>query len=226
MDKLKKYSYLALILVLLIPVAQRLFKLTAEIPLNLETKTDYYPDFHFSTWFKGEYQAQSEEFINKNFGLRGHLVRFLNQMDFDLFSKSNGYQVVVGKDKHLFFNYNIESYLGMNHMNRDSMEQVMQKTAVVIDSLKNRNIEFLFVIVPSNAFYYSDKLPAAYDRITPRENQYTWYSRKATAMKMNFIDFNKWFLEMKDTVSYPLFPKYGTHYTYYSARMVSDSMVR
>ncbi len=226
MNRIKKYAYLIFILLLLVPVAQRFFKVFTIKPLNHEAEVTYYPDFYFQTWLNGDYQLFTEAYINNNFGFRPFLVRLINQFDFSVFSKSNGRDVVVGKDRHLFFSYNIESYLGINHMCRDSMEMIMQRTAQMIDTLKNHNIELLFVIAPSNAFYFSDKLPAAYKKIKPQPNQYEFYRDKALEFDMNFIDFNKWFLDMKDTVQYPLFPKYGTHYTYYSAAMVADSMVK
>jgi len=38
------------------------------------------------------------------------------------------------------------------------------------------------------------------------------------------IDFNRWFVEMKDQVAAPLFPKTGTHWSHYGARLALDSL--
>ncbi|MBL0050784.1 MAG: hypothetical protein IPP29_04270 [Bacteroidetes bacterium] len=43
---------------------------------------------------------------------------------------------------------------------------------------------------------------------------------------INLIDFNKWFVQMKDTSSSKLFPQQGIHWSYYGAYLAADSIIK
>ena len=45
-------------------------------------------------------------------------------------------------------------------------------------------------------------------------------------MGVNCVDFAEWFMQMKDTVSYPLFPQTGTHWSILAAQHSADSLIR
>jgi hypothetical protein len=47
----------------------------------------------------------------------------------------------------------------------------------------------------------------------------------AEEMGIKFIDFNDYFIEMKSSAQYPLFPKYGTHWSVYGMSFVADSLM-
>jgi hypothetical protein len=185
-----------------------------------------YPVFHYKTWSSGEYQELAEKFVNDNFGYRNSLLRITNSIDFLLFKTSNSKEVVIGKDNYLFFDYNIKRYLGIDRQDHKQIDSLFVQTDIMRDKLKARNIELVFVIVPSNAFYFSDKFPVQYDSYKKRENDYDYYLKKLNEYNISYVDFNKWFMDIKDTVSVDLFPKNGTHYTYFSAVWVGDSLVK
>lgn len=225
MDKIKKYCFIFLILVLFVPIMQRFIKLHESEPLLGMNAPSQYPVFHYKDWMSGEYQKTSETFVSGNFGYRNFLVRTLNSIDYSIFNTSNTKNVLIGKDKHLFFNYNIEHYLGIRKQKESDIDSLFLMTDTLIAELETRGIEYLFVIAPSNAYYYSDKFPRQYDRYEKRVNDYDYYLKKLEEHNINYIDFNQWFLDIKDTVNIELFPKNGTHYTYSSAVWVADSML-
>ncbi len=225
MDKIKKYCFLFLLLLLIVPLAQKSFKFFISEPLNGMAAPKTYPVWHYKDWKEGKYQKLADNYIAGNFGFRNFLVRSLNSIDYTLFNSSNTNKLLIGKDKYLFFNYNIESYLGIRTQNRRETDSLFVMTDSLISLLDEKGIEYLFVIAPSNAFYYSDKFPDQYDRYEKNENDYDYYLSKLEEYNINYIDFNKWFIEIKDTVSIELFPQNGTHYTYFSAVWVADSML-
>jgi len=225
MEKLKKYFYIVLILMLFLPIAQRFFKFHISEPLNGLAAFSNYPTFHLKDWHEGKYQKTVELFVNDNFGFRNTLLRWANSFDFCIFKYSNTNELVVGKEGHLFFDYNINSFLGITQQDRKTTDSLFVKTDILNKRLKERGVELIFVIVPSNAFYYSDKFPAQYDKYTKRENDYEYYLKKLNQYKLSYVDYNKWFIELKDTVSIDLFPRHGTHYTYFSAVWLADSLV-
>jgi hypothetical protein len=226
MEKVKKYCFIFLVLLLFLPIAQRFFKLHTITPLHGTSPFSEYPTFHFKDWHSGCYQQLVELFVKDNFGFRNTLLRYTNSLDFELFKTVNALNVVVGKDDYLFFCYNIESYLGITRQDTHTVDSLFVLTDSLRNTLKKRDIDLVFVVVPSNAFYYSDKFPHQYDNYPKKENDYDYYLKKFTQYKINYVDFNKWFTEIKDTVTIDLFPKNGTHYTYFSAVWVGDSLVK
>ncbi|PLX06143.1 MAG: hypothetical protein C0596_16800 [Marinilabiliales bacterium] len=209
-----------------LPIAQRFWKLTNEGPLHGQTPFSNYPTFHLKDWNSGEYQKLVELFLKGNFGFRNTLLRWNNSFDYLVFNKANAQKVIVGKDSHLFFDYNIERYLGIERQDTMVTDSLFVLTDSLRNCLKTRGIEFLYVIAPSNAYYYSDKFPSQYNRVEKKENDYDYYLKKFDEYDIEYVDFNKWFLEIKDTVSIDLFPTHGTHYTYFSAVWVADSLLK
>jgi hypothetical protein len=226
MKDLKKYCFLFVLLLLFVPIAQRFIKFTEIVPLNGMQAFENLPDFHYKEWKTGQYQELVEKFVNDNFGFRNNLLRSINSIDFLLFNSSNTKDVLIGKDNQLFFDYNLDSYLGITRQSEKSVDSLMVLTNTLTKMLKNNGTEFIYVIAPSNAYYYSDKFPPQYDRYEKRKNDYEYYLEKFEENKTHYIDFNKWFLEIKDTASFPLFPKNGTHYTYFSSVWVADSLLK
>jgi hypothetical protein len=226
MDRIKKYCFILCLLLLFAPIAQRFFTFVEEEPLEGLAAMPDFPTFKYKQWMNGEYQKLAEKFIIDNFGFRNTLLRTINTLDYRIFRTSNSKQVIVGKDGHLFFSYNIERYLGIIREEKHKVDSLFDVTNDFVGKLKDKKgVEFIFVIAPSNGFYYKDKFPKQYDRFDKRTNDYDMFLENLEKHNINYIDFNQWFLDIRDTVSYPLFPKHGTHYSYFSSVWVADSLL-
>ena len=106
------------------------------------------------------------------------------------------------------------------------MRSDFEKIKVVQDYLQKKNILYLTVVAPSKADYYSEFLPDYYSsRISSRRN-YSLILENAGKENVNLIDLNKWFKDLKDTISYPLFPKQGIHWSYYGMALSADSIIK
>jgi hypothetical protein len=55
---------------------------------------------------------------------------------------------------------------------------------------------------------------------------YTHYLSRCLELGLPFIDLNQWFLQMKDTSRYPLFPRYGMHWSLYAVPLTVDTLVK
>ena len=209
-----------------LPIAQSFFGFYQSNPLEGLQAKEEFPKFQYRSWIEGEYQKNAERYIIDNFGFRNELLRIINSIDFKLFKFANSNKVVIGKDNHLFFDYNIERYLGIVKEDEHKIDSLMELTVEVNKKLKERNVELIFVIAPSNAYYYSDKIPKQYSNFEKQKNDYDNYLERLEKHNINYIDFNKWFVEIKDTVSVNLFPKNGTHYSEFSSVWVADSLLR
>ncbi len=105
--------FLFLSLVILCPLLQHLFtiidneKLIGQfLPPLLDVQ--FTPD----KWWDGSYQKQKTLFLNDSFGLRTHLVRLNNQIDFTFFKQVHEGDVYVGRDNYLFSKVYVDEYEG------------------------------------------------------------------------------------------------------------------
>src|SRR5205085_1405484 len=80
------------------------------------------------------------------------------------------------------------------------------------------------VLAPGKTDYFKEYLPNYYkDHLTTKRN-YNLIIKYAEEEKINYIDFNKWVNQIKDTSRYSLFPKYGIHWSYYCMALCADSI--
>ena len=70
--------------------------------------------------------------------------------------------------------------------------------------------------MPKNTQYFFEKKITAYD----------FYRKRFKELGVNHIDLGEWFVQMKDTVSYPLFPQTGTHWSNLAAIYATDTLIR
>jgi len=64
-----------------------------------------------------------------------------------------------------------------------------------------------------------------YDTIEKTISNYTFYRQQLLEQQVDFIDFNDWFLQIKDTSQYALYPKNGIHWSHYADCLVADSLL-
>lgn len=188
------------------------------------TKVDK-PNFNWSNWFDGTFQEKMDKRTNSHFFIRSILIKVRNQIDYSLFGKLNASDVVIGKDKVLFEEVYIESYLGMNYIGEEIIDSELSKVKLMQDTLASMNKKLLVVITASKADYFPDKFPEKYDTIAKQTTNYDTFTKQLKEKEINHLDFNKMFLEMKDTVSYPLFSKGGIHWSQSSKLFVWNTIV-
>ena len=64
MEKLKKYCFIFVLLLLFMPIQQRFWKFSQEKELHGQAPFSDYPTFHFKDWNNGKYQELVELKIN------------------------------------------------------------------------------------------------------------------------------------------------------------------
>ena len=118
--------------------------------------------------------------------------------------------------------YHLEAYSGKDYVG-DSMTNItFEKLKYIQDSLTAKGVLFLVVFAPSQANFYPEYIPDAYHG-SPATN-YLKGIEAAKRLGVNYIDFNKWFADMKGKSTYPLYSKAGSHWTTYGAYMAFDSL--
>ncbi|MBN2175129.1 MAG: hypothetical protein JW731_13425 [Bacteroidales bacterium] len=196
-----------------------------EKPLNGVYIAQDLPEFDWNELFSSKYQDQFNQFIDQNFGFRPFLIRLFNQVDYSVFNKSHGSGIVIGKKNYLFELWYIDAFTGSDFSGRDSIAEKVRKLEIINKYLNHYNTKFLIVIAPGKGHYYPELIPELYLKFQQKTN-YDYYDEFFNNTTLQVLDFNNWFVQMKDTVKYPLFSQTGTHWSEYGAALAADSIIR
>lgn len=178
-----------------------------------------------SNWFSGKYQEEKETYLNSMFGLRSLFVRLNNQIGYSLFNKVNANGVIVGKENYLYEKSYIDAYTGSDFLGEDSITNTLNNLKFIADNLHKMNKQFILVFAPGKASYYPEYIPDNYLPVLQKTN-YKSFSEGAKKHGLEIIDFNRWFIDNKNKSKYPLYPKYGIHWSIYGCAIAADSIVR
>lgn len=217
--------FLFFLMIFFIPLAQDSFHLFKIKPLNGAFTKLSYPKLNANSWWQGHYQDSISKYINQNVEIRPSLVRINNQLDFTFYNKSNASKIIVGKKKCLFEDNYINAYTGKDFVGSNNIRIKVQKAVEVQQILHNRGVELIYVFAPGKASYFPEYIP---DRFLKEKNDSTNYNtliQECSEAGLRYIDYNDWFIKMKDTVSHSLYPKCGIHWSYYGMYLVADSLI-
>jgi hypothetical protein len=200
------------------------------------TDEDFFPlkgavtlpsDITFSKkeWISAEYQQKKEEYLISSFGFRSLFVRLNNQIAFNLFKKAKANGVIVGKENYLYEEGYINAYYGKDYLGEDSINHTIERLKFISDTLSKLGKHLIVVFAPGKASFFSEYIPDSYLPKSEKTN-YKTFSAKAKESQLNVIDFNKWFIDNKSISKYPLYPKYGIHWSFYGAVLAADSLTR
>lgn len=211
---------------LLIPLAQNITGIIKETPLNGDIQKTNYKSIDTYNWFNNSYQQNTENVANESFGFRTFCIRLNNQIAYSVFNKLNARSVLIGKNNYLFeLNY-IKAYLGQDYLGEDSIKKRMFALKNLHDSLTALNKNLIIVFAAGKASFYPEHIPSPFDTIQRGKTNYEMHIKYAKELGLNFIDFNKWFVENKNSSPYPLYPKTGIHWSYYGSVLACDSIIK
>ncbi len=181
------------------------------------------PEFSLDQWFNGQFQQKYDHYLKYNTAFNGELVRLRNQVDYSVFGNINTI-LTLGKENYIFDpNYIIA--LNGTDLLTDSAKRI--KTEAINNTLTilhGINVPLYVCFTPNKANYYSQYLPEKLSRSNFTNRMF--FDSVLTQSGVTAIDFDKWFLSLKDTSTYPLVPKYGAHWTTYGAWIAADSLVK
>jgi len=182
--------------------------------------------FSMSHWRTAKFQEGQEKYISDHFGLRPFMVRFYNEVFDRLFGEYQANGVIVGKDGYLFEEGYLLAASGQDYIGLDSINELVQSLALVQRDLKQSGKELLVCIAPGKGSYFPEKMPDEYRYHGSTGINYPDFIRMLNAEKIPLFDVQDWFLKMKATAPYPLYPKTGIHWSSYGEYLVADSLIR
>jgi hypothetical protein len=229
MNKEKKYNqyiiFGIILFFLFIPVLQKHTRILPEVGLKGAIIAVEIPHLNIKKWFDASYQESMEKYLNEAFGLRNYFVRLNNQIAFTFFKKAKANGVIVGKHNYLYEENYIRAYYGEDFIGEDSILHRMKRLKFIQDTLQKMNKQIVMVLAAGKGSYYPEYFPDKYNTEKGKTN-YEYYVKFARETGVNYIDFNRFFLENKNLSPYPLYPRYGIHWSYYGACLVADSLIR
>ncbi|MBN1415816.1 MAG: hypothetical protein JW973_12000 [Bacteroidales bacterium] len=175
------------------------------------------PQFNFHDQSFADYTKKLEAFLNDHFGFRNNLIELNNNIVISLFNKSPVKKVLIGKEGWLYYwNKSIlENYYGMRSYNDRQIKawiEVYEKRRLW---LKERGIDFAFVIAPNKMTIYPEYLP----RLINTDNHITQLKQLVTILKeksaVKVVDLRPPLIAAKPLNQ--LYYKTDTHWNYYGA---------
>lgn len=192
-------------------------------------------------WFKfrpllgvTEQAATPLDSLTENVGFKEVFVRTYNQLMWSLFSESQNKNLYVGKDRWLFNNYVMDHYTGRATEVFGGDEKVIQRMDEDAERLiqlqgllEDHGVDFFVCIPPSKDLVCESYLPTVRpSRIRDHVRPIEYYPPLFDSLGIHYIDFSTLFVQMKDTVSYPLYYKTSSHWTNLAASYMSDTLIR
>ena len=190
------------------------------------------PKFRWEWYKNGFFQEHLEKYIASNYGFREPIIRLYHQYCWDFFGKEYVSYIYSGKERWLYYNHNIEDYYGteMYHWYpdadaaREGYEQEVRLLNKVKGILDTYDVTLLTFIAPSKSIIYPEYLPRR-EHDTASLNAREYFAQRFKETGMPCFEMNEYFLQMKDTCSFYLFPPTGDHWNF-SCVYAADSLIR
>jgi hypothetical protein len=223
-NNIKKYLLAFIFIILWLPAVQ--YTLPFLKNDGLKGYVEYAADIEFSweRWFEGTYQLQKSRYINDWTGFRADLVRLNNQVDYSVFRQIGA--CTLGLDNCLFFGNYIDSYEGSDFIGDDVIRGKLLKLKAISDTLGRLGKSLILVHAANKAYYYAEDIPVPWRREKIDKTNLVSCLRIGDSLGIKQINFNGWFVSMKNTTKELLLSKQGTHWTNYGAFIAGDSLVR
>ena len=195
------------------------------------------PELSFATFCDGSYQKQTENYLQYHYGFREPLTRLYNQTVWSLYRYSSVEEkkrIMIAKDNWLFEPWTVEEYyescaykIADDSLSAAKIFNAEAKRLYQIQRILEPYGTHLFVALwPGKELVCSDHMPANKQFFNKKQlTALEHYSKRFGELGVNHVNFGEWFVQLKDTVSFPLFPQTGTHWSNLAAIHVADSLV-
>jgi hypothetical protein len=178
-------------------------------------------EFNAKSWFDGSFQKSLGKYVNDNIGLYPFFIKVHNQLEYDLFGNIYTGNVIAGEKDYLFEKGYLDSYFGKDFRGLETIKNKVEQLKELQDKLAEKDKFLMVCLAAGKATYYPEYIP--YEEEKDSSN-YEYFVQEFLREEINHIDVNPWFLSMKDSLNYLLYPQYGIHWSHYGAMLVADSI--
>ena len=196
------------------------------------------PEWTWHNFIDGGLQDSTEAYLQQNFGFREPLTRFYNQTEWTLFRYSQvaeDQRIVITPDNWIFEPWTVEEYYQSHAYQhaKDSLEMAekleyeAQRLLRLQQQLEPYHTHLFVALLPGKELVCGEHMPKNTQYFFEKKiTAYDFYRKRFKELGVNHIDLGEWFVQMKDTVSYPLFPQTGTHWSNLAAIYATDTLIR
>ena len=211
---------------LIIPDIQKRVKIVDEAKLDGVFTLAEKPVFSKENFFSGKFREQYQQYVEDHIGFRNTLIRIRNQFEFSLFKTPHACNVIVGKNNVLYQDFYVDAYFGKDLLSKGKVDEKVNKFIFLQNELAKKNITLVMLIAPGKVSFMPENLPSYIDVKNAKTNNYDLFAEEMTKQNANVVDIRKYFLKIKSTSKYPLFPKCGTHWSGYGLTLVADTLFK
>lgn len=176
------------------------------------------------TWLSGEYQNLKDDYNNDHWAFKELFVRLNNQFYYKAFNQIRVNSFVLGKEDYVYSEGYIFSAFGDDYIGRDRIMTKLKKAKVLQDTLKRKGIDLMLVFAPGKGEYCIEHVADKYKHPIVHTN-YQDYSSITKELGINVLDLKAYFQQLKPHTPYPLFPKFGHHWSYYGECIATDTII-
>ncbi|NQV01233.1 MAG: hypothetical protein HQ542_01185 [Bacteroidia bacterium] len=227
MRLIKKLLLLIIFLLFVLPFIQSHFLFMEEQELDGFFKLAPPPslkDFTWEGWFSGTFQEVMNTDTKDHIGFRNTFFRLHNEYDYRLFGITHAQGFIQGKEGYLFEEDYIHEYTGRYFIGKETLDYKLEKLQQVYWELGNAGIPFLLVFEPGKASFFPEYIPDHFHPENKTISNYDYMTKRVNELKIPSMDLNQIFMQMKETSEYPLFPKFGMHWSIYGAALAMDTL--
>lgn len=227
MSSKRPYSIHSVVILLAISIPLLLSFVITDNKPNLTglVISDEKPKFSSETWFNGTYQSEMDDYNNDHWAFKEVMVRLNNQLYYKLFNQIRVNGFVIGKDNYLYSESYIFSAFGDDDVNEQRVMTLTQKAKVIQDTLKKKGIDLMFVYAPGKGKYCEEFIEDKYKHPVKQTN-HDLFVKYGTQNGINQLDLYTLFEKLKPITPYPLFPKFGHHWSYYGECIAVDTIIK
>ncbi len=206
--------------------------------LNGVTETQTKPELTSESFLHGTFQRDVEAYLKQNCGFREPLTRLYNQILWTFFRYAKVVEdkrVIITDDNWMFEPWTVEEYYQSRSYNYavDSLEMAQkleaeaQRILELQQALEPYNTHLFVALLPGKEQICGEHIPKGFHYSREKKiTAYEFYAKRFKELGINHVNFAEWFMQMKDTVSWPLFPQTGTHWSNLAAQHATDTLVR
>lgn len=195
------------------------------------------PKLTLKSYRDGSFQTRTEKHLQYHFGFRPPIIRLYNQYLWDFYGKTyvSPGTLTIGKDGWLYEPWFVEDYYqSLSYTfssDPESMAKMFEAEAKRVYQLQHIlhdcGTELLVALLPGKDLIYPEHLPdntqyTKEKKITARG----FFGPEYDRLGVNHVDVEQWFVQMKDTADFLLFPQTGTHWSMMAAAYAADSLFR
>ena len=197
------------------------------------------PELRFKDLRDGSYQQQTEQHLKQSFGFRQPMIRLYNQYLWDFYRDTPvaEEQVLFGKDGWLYqpstvadyyqtrFRYYASDSAQMATMLSEEAQRLLRLQQI----LEEQGTHLFVCMAPGKDLICPEHLPDNPDtsyRGEPALSPRFFNEAEFTKIGVNHLNLERFFLQMKDTADFALFPQTGIHWSKYAALHAADTLIR